>query len=44
MSALARVTRKSFKFTAKIDFQINVFYVTIADAVIGSLKGTSVFS
>ena len=40
MSALAMVTRKSFngKFTAKIDFPIGHFYVTITDADIGSLK------
>ena len=40
MSALATVARKSFngKFTAKIDFLIGAFYVTIADADIGNLK------
>ena len=40
MSALATVARKTFngKFTAKIDFPIGSFYVTIADAGIGSLK------
>ena len=39
MSALATVARKSFncKFTSKIDSG-RVFYVTIADADIGSLK------
>ena len=39
MSALAAVEGKSLngKFTAKIDFPIGVFYVTIADADIGSL-------
>ena len=38
MSALATVAGKSFngKFTAKIDFP--VFYITIADADIGSQK------
>ena len=40
MSALATVVQKSFniKFTAKIDFCDRTFYVTIADADIGSLK------
>ena len=40
MSALATIARKSFsaKFTAKNDFPDRVFYVTIADADIGSLK------
>ena len=40
MSGLATVAGKSFngKFTAKIDFPIGVFYITIADADIGSLK------
>ena len=42
MSALATVTRKTFnsKFTAKIDFPIGYFYVTIANADIdiGSQK------
>ena len=39
MSALATVTGKSFncKFIAKIYFPIGLFYVTIADADIGSL-------
>ena len=40
MSALATVAGKIFngKFTAKIDFPIGYFYITIADADIGSLK------
>ena len=40
MSALATVARKSFnsKFTAKINFSDRAFYVTIADADIGSPK------
>ena len=40
MSALATVAWKSFSgiFTAKIDFLIGAFYVTIADADIGSLQ------
>ena len=40
MSALARVARKSFngKFTAKIDFPVGHFMLTIADADIGSLE------
>ena len=40
MSALATVARKSFncKFAAKIDFPDRAFYVTIANADIGSLK------
>ena len=40
MSTLATVAQKSFngKFTAKNDFSIGHFYVTIADADIGSLK------
>ena len=40
MSALATVAGMSFngKFTAKIVFSDRVFYVTIADADIGSLK------
>ena len=40
MSALATVARKSFngKFAAKIDFPNWAFYVTIADADIGSIK------
>ena len=40
MSALSTVARKSFngKFTAKIDFPDRAFYVTIANADIGSLK------
>ena len=40
MSALATVAGESFngKFTAKIDFPIAVFYITIADADIGSQK------
>ena len=40
MSALATVAGKNFnnKFTAKIDFPIGYFYVTIANADIGSLK------
>ena len=40
MLALAKVAGKSFngKFIVKIDFPIWVFYVTIADADIGSLK------
>ena len=39
MSVLATVAGKSFngKFTAKIDFPLG-FYITIADADIGSLK------
>ena len=39
MSALGTVAGKSFngKFTAKIDFLIGYYYVTIADADIGSL-------
>ena len=39
MSALAKVAGESFnrKFTAKIDFPIG-YYITIADADIGSLK------
>ena len=42
MSALATVARKSFngKFTTKIDSD-RAFYVTIADADIGSLKSRS---
>ena len=40
MSALATVVGKSFngKFTAKIDFSMWVFYITITDADIVSLK------
>ena len=40
ISTLGMVTWKSFNgnFTAKIDFSDRVFYVTIADADIGSLK------
>ena len=40
MSALATVVRKSFngKFTAKIWFSDQAFYVTIADADTGGLK------
>ena len=40
MSALATAAGKSFKgkFIAKIDFSDRVFYITIADADIGSLK------
>ena len=40
MSALATVAWKSFngKFAAKIDFPIGAFYVTIADADVGSLS------
>ena len=40
MSAIATAVGKSFngKFTSKIDFFDRVFYVTIADADIGSLK------
>ena len=40
MSALAAVAGKSFngKFNEKIDFPIGYFYVTLADADIGSLK------
>ena len=39
MSALAMVARKILIFTAKIDFPVDrAFYVTIADAEIGSLK------
>ena len=40
MSALVTVARKSFngKFTAKIDFPIGHFILTIADADIGSIK------
>ena len=40
MSALATVAGKNFKgkFTPKIDFPIGIFYVTIADADIESLK------
>ena len=40
MSALATVARKSFngKLTARNDFPIRAFYVSIADADIGSLK------
>ena len=40
MSALATVAGESFngKFTAKIDFLIGYFIITIADADIGSLK------
>ena len=39
MSALATVVPKSFssKFSAKIDFSDRAFYVTVADADIGSL-------
>ena len=36
MSALTTVARKSFKFTAKNWFSDRAFYVTIADADIGS--------
>ena len=40
MSALLTVAGKSFngKFTAKNDFSDRIFYVTITDADIGSLK------
>ena len=40
MSALAMVAGKSLngKFTAKTDCPDQVFYITIADADIGSLK------
>ena len=40
MSALATVAGKSFniKFASKIDFSARVFYITFADADIGSLK------
>ena len=40
MSALATVAGRIFngKFTTKIQFSDRVFYVTIADAEIGSLK------
>ena len=40
MSALATVAGESLngKFTAKIDFSDRVFYITIDDANIGSVK------
>ena len=46
MSALAKVARKSLNgiFTAKIDFPIRAFYVTIADADIGSLNSLHTLS